>query len=129
MLMTTTQQIPRREWPAFFDAFSLRHARWLVTVEIVSPEIGAQVEADSLRFEGVSADLRTGADRIAIALGEEANATLTHIISAPTRVQLERTELDLATYETLEIESDAGTTTLVRFLAGVVPEADEGGAA
>ena len=124
-MLTTTHEISRREWPAFFDAFSRRHASWLVTVEICSPEIGAQVEADSLTFEGVSADLRVGADRIAIALGELPGSRLTHVISAPTRVRLERTDLDLSTLETLEIESESGATTLVRF-AGAA-EAEDGG--
>ena len=127
-MFTTIHEISRREWPAFFDDFSRRHARWLVTVEICSPEIGAQVEADSLTFEGASADLKAGADRIAIALGEPATATLTHIIPAPTRVRLERTDLELSTFETLEIESESGATTLVRFLTTTDPEAGDGGA-
>ena len=128
MLMTTTQQIPRREWPAFFDAFSLRHNRWLVNVEIFSPEIGAQVEADSLRFEGIGADLKAATDRITISLGEPGGGMLNHIILAPTRVFFERSDLELATFETLQIECESGATTLLRFLAGVLPE-DDGGVA
>lgn len=121
MLTTTTHEIPRSEWSGFFDACSLRHDRRLVTVEVLSPEIGAQVEAKSISFEGISADLKSAENRISIHLGETGGATLTHIISDPTRVQLERSVLELATVETLQVESESGATTLVRFLVGAPP--------
>ena len=115
MSTTTTEEIPRARWPGFFNAFSLEHENSLVTVEIFAPEIGAQVEADALRFGGANADLKAGADRIAITLGESADANITHVISAPTHVWIERSELDRGTFETLQIEAAGGATTLVRF--------------
>lgn len=119
MMTTTTREIVRSEWPAFFDALSLRHDRRFATLEVFSPEIGGQVEAESLIFGGISADLKAGENRIAIQLGNADDANITHIISAPTRVQLERSELEHASVETLQVESDSGATTLVRFLAGI----------
>ena len=29
-----TKEIPKEEWPKFFDAFSRQHEGWLVTIEI-----------------------------------------------------------------------------------------------
>jgi hypothetical protein len=122
MSTTTTDEVPRDQWPFFFNTFSCQHEGWLVTVEVLASDIGAQVEAKSLRFEGISADHKDGEDSIAITLGESADAHITHIISSPTHVRIERSEIERGTFETLEIESADGATTLVRFLAGVVPE-------
>lgn len=124
MQATTTQEISRDRWPFFFEIFSRQHDGWLVTVEVLSPEIGAQVEGRSLRFEGVSAE--HDGERIVLALGESREAHITHVISSPTRVRLGRSETDRGTFETLEIESADGATALVRFLAGVVPEMLDG---
>jgi len=122
MSITMTEEISRARWPDFFNAFSLGHENWLVTVEIFAPEIGAQVEANSLRFEGINADLKAGQDRIMISLGEAFDANITHMISAPTHVRIERSELERGTFETLQIETEGGATTLIRFLAGVDPD-------
>ena len=112
MYTTMTEEISRVHWPDFFNAFSLEHENWLVTVEIIAPEIGAQVEANSLRFGGANADLKAGVDRIAITLGESPDVKITHVISEPTHVRVERSQLDRGTFETLEVEDVAGTVTL-----------------
>jgi hypothetical protein len=122
MPTTMTAEITRTHWPDFFNAFSLGHENWLVTVEIFAPEIGAQVAADSLRFEGINADLKAGQDKIIVSLGESADANITHVISAPAHVWIERSELERGTFETLQIEAEGGATTLIRFLAGVEPD-------
>ena len=122
MSTTATREIPRAEWVRFLDTFSRRHERWLVTIEIFAAEVGAQVEGRSLRFEGMGADLKDGERRITISLGESPASHLTHTIEAPTRLWLGQSEAELGTFETLEIESEDGVTTLVRFLAGVVPD-------
>ena len=48
-----TKEIARNEWPKFFDSFSRQHEGWLVTLEILGSEIGAQVEERELAFEGI----------------------------------------------------------------------------
>ena len=52
-----TQEIPRDEWREFFDGFSRRHEGWLVTVEVLGSDIGAQVEAYELPLVGVTAEV------------------------------------------------------------------------
>src|SRR5262245_49652484 len=93
-MSTTMTEISRAHWPDFFNAFSLEHENWLVTVEIFAPEIGAQVEASALTFGGANADLKAGEDRIAITLGESPDVNITHVISMPTHVRVERSHLD-----------------------------------
>ncbi|OLE50804.1 MAG: hypothetical protein AUG51_26320 [Acidobacteria bacterium 13_1_20CM_3_53_8] len=51
------REIPREEWAEFLDIFSRQHEGWLVTVEVLSEEIGAQVEAEGKPLEGITAEL------------------------------------------------------------------------
>jgi hypothetical protein len=120
----STQDISRDEWAAFFDSFSLRHQGWLVTVEVFSSDIGAQVEARELPLQGITAELkREGEDAISIIVGESPEQHVTHTIIAPARVILKRTEEGAD--EAIEIES-AGRTTLVRFRSAVPTEMVDG---
>lgn len=118
---TTTEEIPRGEWRAFFDYFSRSHEGWLVTLEVNGDDFGAKREAEAMRFGGASADLKDGDCAVTIMLGDAPDRHVSHTIARPERVRLERTALEAGDFETLEIEG-GGVTTLVRFLAGVVPE-------
>lgn len=47
-----TREIKRNEWEKFFKCFNQKHEGWLVTLEILSDVIGAQVAgANSLLKE------------------------------------------------------------------------------
>jgi hypothetical protein len=119
------KEVPREEWPAYLDGFSRRHEGWLVTVEVLGAEIGAQVEAQELPLEGITAELRAGGeDLITIILGGGSRGRVTHNILQPTHVRIEQTEsgADMA----LQIESGGGVTTLVRFRSAVLPEMVDG---
>ena len=119
-----TRDIPRDEWISFFDGFSLRHQGWLVTIEVLGSDIGAQVEAMEMPLEGISADLnRSGTDIILIFIGREPQEHLTHTVNAPERVRLKQT--DDGADEALEIES-AGLTTLLHFRSTILPELVDG---
>jgi hypothetical protein len=63
--MGTTRQIPPDEWKETFDRFTKQHLQTespeVVTIEVVSPEIGDQFEARSARLEGVSYDPKSSA--------------------------------------------------------------------
>jgi hypothetical protein len=120
----STQEIARDEWATFFDSFSHRHQGWLVTVEVFSSEIGAQVEARELPLQGITAELkRDGEDMISIIVGDTPQQHVTNTIAGPTRVILKRT--DEGADEAIEIES-AARTTLVRFRSAVPTEMVDG---
>lgn len=63
--MASTKQIPRDQWKNYFDAFTKKHLRddlpESVTVELVSPELGGQVQAEGARLRGISYDPKNGA--------------------------------------------------------------------
>ena len=116
-----TTQITKTEWPAFFDSFSRKHQGWLATLEILGPDIGAQVEERELAFEGIT-DERDAAkgNTIMIMTGGKANDHVTHTINRPTEVSLEQT--DAGADAALAIKSEDGVTALLRFRSSVLPE-------
>lgn len=120
-----TKQIPKNEWPKFFDSFSRQHEGWLVTLEIFATEIGAQVEEHELTFEGI-VDERDGGsgNQIIIMLGAAPDDHITHTVTGPTNVSLEQTEegADVG----LAITSEAGPVALLRFRSAMLPEMVDG---
>jgi hypothetical protein len=116
-----TKQIPKNEWPEFFDSFSRQHEGWLVTLEILGSEIGAQFEGRQLAFEGIVAEGEEAqGNEIAIMIGAKPDDHITHSISKPAQVSLEQT--DEGADAALAIKSADGVTALLRFRSAVLPE-------
>jgi Family of unknown function (DUF5335) len=117
-----TREIAPESWREFFDSFSRIHDGWLATVEVLG-RLGAQVEAEDLPLRGVTADREGNGTAITILLGDP-DGEVTHRVNHPTHVRLEQTEegADVA----LQIESEEGETTLLRFRSAVLPEMVDG---
>ena len=120
-----TKEIPKNEWPEFFDSFSRQHEGWLATLEILGSEIGAQVEGRELALEGITDEWdETEGDTIMIMTGAKANDHVTHSITRPTQVSLEQT--DEGADAALAIKSADGVTALLRFRSPILPELVDG---
>jgi hypothetical protein len=120
-----TKEIPIDEWRDFFDSFSRQHEGWIVTLEILGAEIGAQVEERELAFEGIVDERdEIQGNEIMIMVGAKPDDHITHGISHPTQVSLEQTDegADVA----LAIKSADGTTALLRFRSPMLPEMVDG---
>ena len=116
-----TKEIPRTEWPKFFDNFSRQHDGWLATLEIFATDIGAQVEERELAFEGIVDEWDDASgNQIIIMMGAKPDDHITHSITRPTFVSLELT--DEGADAALAIKSDDGTTALLRFRSPMLPE-------
>jgi hypothetical protein len=116
-----TQEIPRNEWPGFMDSFARRHEGWLADLEVIGSEIGSQMEGHQLPLEGITAELGNGKpDSIAIMLGADPDDHITHTITAPSQVSVEKT--DEGADAALAIKSPDGNTTLLRFRVVMLPE-------
>lgn len=116
-----TIEITKTEWPAFFDGFSRKHQGWLATIEILGPDIGAQVEARELAFEGITGESNEArGNTIMIMAGGKPDDHVTHTISRPTEVSLEQT--DEGADAALAIKSADGVTALLTFRSPVLPE-------
>ena len=74
-----TKEIPSDEWISFLDSFSLQHQGWLVAVEVIAPEIGAQEEASNLPLEGFSESNEQ--KTISISVGSVPSNHLTHTVN------------------------------------------------
>jgi hypothetical protein len=117
-----TQKIDREEWVEFFDQFSRRHRGWLITLEVMAPDLGDQIQVRELPLEGITAELKASGDEIEIIAGN-LDAHLSHTIARPARVWIKRTEEGAD--ETLEIESESGAA-LLRLRSAVLPEIVDG---
>jgi hypothetical protein len=119
------REIPREEWAEFLDSFSRQHEDWLVTIEVLETEIGAQVEAEAKPLVGITADLKGGRQAsISIIAGLNPAERVTHNITAPKYIRIEQAEsgADMA----LQIEWESGATTLVRLRSAMLPEMVDG---
>ncbi len=107
-----TRQIPESEWSPFLNHFSSRHQGWMVNLEVLSPELGAQVEGTGLVLGGVIDEWdETKGNTILIMAGNEPFNHLTHSIRRPTEISLEKTETGEPV--ALSILADDGTRTLL----------------
>lgn len=119
-----TKEIPSDEWMPFLDSFSQQHQGWLVTVEVIAPEIGAQEEASNLPLEGISSSESNEHKSISISVGNQTSNHQTHTVNAATRLWLKQTPQGAD--EALEIESTDGVKTLLRFRSAMPAEMVDG---
>ena len=116
-----TQEIPREQWNRFFDSFSQQHQGWLATLELFSPELGAQEEAHELPFEGISLSAESAqTESIVISLAQTTREHVSHKIDQPRHVWLLQTPKGADA--SLEIEADDSAKTLLSFRSPVRPE-------
>jgi hypothetical protein len=115
--------VPRSEWFRFFEEFSRRHDGWLVTVRILHPSIGSQVEARDLPLEGIvsRADAK---GPISLHLGATLTRNIEHEIPSPRQVWVEVS--DRQAEQALEVLSEDGTKTIVEFRVPALPEEVDG---
>jgi hypothetical protein len=120
-----TKEIPREEWTRFLDTFSLQHEGWLVSLEVLAADIGAQQEASNLPLEGITATTPDDESQsIAINLGKSPEDHVTHTITEPTRIWLEQTSE--GANAALEIESADEVKTLLRFRSALPADMVDG---
>ena len=120
-----TREIPKNEWPKFFDNFSRQHEGWLVTLEIFGTEFGAQVQERELTFAGIVDEWdEIHGNQIVIMVGEKPVDHITHSIANPTQVSLEQTDEDA--HAVLAIKSANGVMALMRFRSQMLPEIVDG---
>jgi hypothetical protein len=121
-----TQEISREEWPRFLDIFSKGREGWLVSIEILDTEIGDQLEAERMKLRGITfEDKGSEPPAVLIMVDRPTGDHMTQQILNPKAIRLERSELASGTFEAMQVETEGGTTTLVRFHAGTLPEGEE----
>lgn len=125
-----TREIPRGEWPGFFQSFGTQHEGWLVTVETLGPAAREGSPAPPA-LKPVSAALKRidafeggGGEVIAVVVGSGREESVAQAVTDPPRVLLE--EGGQGAHAGVRIGSADGTATLVRFRSAVPPEMVDG---
>jgi Family of unknown function (DUF5335) len=118
-----TTEIPRADWSRVLAEFSAVHDGWLVSLDILSPDLGAQPDIIDLPLVGITFEnIRAGT--VTISAGRSAAAEITHTIQAPSHVWVERT--DAGADAVLAIESADGAKTILRLRTAALPETVDG---
>lgn len=115
--------VPRSEWYRFFQEFSRRYQGWLVTVRVLHPRFGSQVEARDLPLEGIVSP-SDAFGPIEINVGGSAQSNIEHEIAGPEQVWVEVSEAGVE--EAVGVVSQDGTKTIVEFRAPGLPETVDG---
>jgi hypothetical protein len=115
-----TVEIPREAWFRRLNELTLTYEGWLVSVDVLGKELGAQPAIDNLPLLGVSADRIDHDGTITVSVARSASEHFTRIIEAVTRIYVVRT--DDGADAALQIDSADGTRTILRFRAAPLPE-------
>jgi hypothetical protein len=111
----STREIPKTEWKSFFDEFSTKHHGWVVTVEEIGGELGAQEEANKLPLVGIAADVKDRESQMTLILGGRPGADVNRIIPKPIRVWSRQDEGE--EHDAIEIEAEDDFKVILRFSA------------
>lgn len=108
-----TVEVPEKDWTRALNEFSARHEGWLVSLDVIAPDLGVQPQIRELPLRGVTAESGPHGSAITISAARFDGEQITHLIPSPTHVRIERTNegADVA----LEIESDEGLAAILRF--------------
>jgi hypothetical protein len=101
--------IEQHEWTDFLAELSRQVMGWEVAIEVMSDELGDQIEVSRAALNEVTFDPREG---FAVAVGEHAQL-LRHVIARPERLEVtEEAGIPLA----LLVQEADGTRTLLRLM-------------
>ena len=119
-----TIEIARADWAARLNEFTAVHEGWLVSIDVLSADLGAQPQIDNLPLLGVSADRIDHDGSVAVSVARPNGAHFTHVIHEVQRIYFEQT--NDGAEAGLQIESGDGTKTIVRFRVVALPETVDG---
>jgi hypothetical protein len=119
-----TVEIPREEWADRLNEFTAIHEGWLVSLDVLGLDLGAQPEIINLPLLGVCADSVNHDGRIAVSVARSRSEHVTHTIEAVRHIWIQKT--DDGADAALQAESADGTKTILRFRAAVLPETVDG---
>jgi hypothetical protein len=116
--MAATKIIPRSEWQGYFERYTREHLNptgedhETAVVELLSPELGDQIEASRLPLLGLTYDPKSNAFELAM-------DEIEHLVFRPSEIAV--VEEPDGFIAALEIRQDDGTREIVRLQRGGQP--------
>jgi Family of unknown function (DUF5335) len=104
-----TQEVPVENWNEFFAQFTRENRGSHATLEVISEDVGDQMEVTDTPLDGIAADTKDGECTIWITFGAGPEDHINHAVTEVEAVRLQ----DTASGPILEIESDGGVKTVL----------------
>ena len=112
-------EVPPGEWESFLEHFSDQHGGWLINIFD-----DRSVIVNERRLKRIALDGGNGAHSIEIWTGGPAGDDLVHTVPTPTHLTFKQSST--GAHEGLDITSDNGTVTSLRFRVAARPETLDG---
>jgi Family of unknown function (DUF5335) len=109
-----TREISHEQWVPFLDQFSQAHRGERIEVRVMGAEMGDQTQAADLPLIGITDDPKSSQGECIEVMAGAASAHISHAIAHPVHVRI--AERDDGSPVAMQIQSEDGTSTLVRFL-------------
>jgi len=119
-----TVEVPRNSWSQALNDFTSTHEGWLVSLDVLNPEMGAQPEISELPLVGIWTEEIEHDRSITVSAARSAGEHISHTIRDARRVEIERT--DEGADAALAVESGNGTKTILRFRSAGRPDIIDG---
>src|SRR5262252_4805778 len=112
-MSTTTRELERASWAAYFDSIAPSVEGMLVTVELMGEQLGDQTDVERLPVQAISYDPRDDVLEVAVGgRGTRYPVVLRHFISNPTAISVE--ESPEGTPSAILVTDPSGVRTLIR---------------
>jgi len=114
-MIEARSKLDREEWESALDQHTWRHEGDYVTIEVLDPSLGDQLEVERLPFRYVAYDRRD--DTVVIAVGgttADSPVVLRHLIAKPATVSIDES----AEPSSVLITDADSTSTLITFYRG-----------
>jgi uncharacterized protein DUF5335 len=119
---TTTQELDAEKWKEYFDSISSSSAGRQVTIEVMSEQLGDQVDVERLPLQGISYSPRDGLLEVAVGgRGLRYPVLLQHFISSPQTISVE--ESSPLSPSAILVTDASGVQTLIRLFEPAAVEA------
>jgi hypothetical protein len=119
--MSTTTELAADRWQEYFDSITPNIDGMLATIEVMSEELGDQIDVEQLPLQAISYDPKDNMLEVAVGgRGVSHPVLLRHFISNPRTISIEESSSLRPT--AILVTDAAGVRTLIRVSEAAAPE-------
>ncbi len=121
-MSTTTEELAAEKWVEYFDSIASRIEGQLVTIEVMSEELGDQTDIERLPVQAIGYDPKDNMLEVSVGgRGPRYPVVLRHFISDPQTISIE--ESGHLTPKAILVADASGVRTLIRLIEPAALEA------